>query len=81
MSFASSAREEIAQRSPTKECCVFRRQTKLEPEGHDGEPQLRILVKGVDIVVLEIHTDAEPQQLARVAEAVKGVSGETADLF
>ena len=48
---------------------------------HDGEPQFGILVKGVDIVVLKVHAHAAAQQLARVAQAVECISGETADLL
>ena len=49
--------------------------------GHDGEPQFGILVKGVDVVVLKVHAHAAAQQLARVAQTVECISGETADLL
>ena len=53
----------------------------LRDGGHDGEPQFGILVKGVDVVVLKVHAHAAAQQLARVAQAVERISGETADLL
>ena len=53
----------------------------LRDGGHDGEPQFGILVKGVDVVVLKVHAHAAAQQLARVAQAVECISGETADLL
>ena len=65
------------------EACAFGQLTHLIlcDRGHDGEPQFGVLVEGVDVVVLEVHAHAEPQQLARVAQTVKRVSGETADLL
>lgn len=65
------------------EVCAFGQLTHLIlcDRGHDGKPQFGVLVEGVDVVVLEVHAHAELQQLARVAQTVKRVSGETADLL
>ena len=49
--------------------------------GHNGEPQLRVLVQGVDVVVLEEDSHAVAQQLPGVADGVQGVSGEAGDLL
>ena len=49
--------------------------------GHNSESQLGILVKGVDVIVLKVHTDAAAQQFTRIAQAVECISGETADLL
>ena len=65
------------------EACAFGQLAHLVlcDGGHDGEPQFGILVKGVDVVVLKVHAHAAAQQLARVAQAVECISGETTDLL
>ena len=49
--------------------------------GHDGEAQLGVLVKSVDVVVLEEYADPGREKLARVADAVERVSRKSRDLF
>ena len=56
-------------------------QLVLRDAGHDGEAQLGVLVERVDVVVLEKNADACGKQLARVADAVECISGETGDLL
>ena len=56
-------------------------QLVLRDAGHDGEAQLGVLVERVDVVVLEENADACGKQLARVADAVECIAGETGDLL
>ena len=49
--------------------------------GHDREPQLRVLVQGVDVVVLEEYADAVIQQFACVLDGVQRVSGKAGNLL
>ena len=74
-----SEQNAVLLRSLESEACAFGQLTHLIlcDRGYDGEPQFGVLVEGVDVVVLEVHAHAEPQQLARVAQTVKRVSGET----
>ena len=53
----------------------------LSDAGHDGQPQLRVLVEGVDVVVLEEHAHPGGQQLPGVLDGVQGVSGKAGDLL
>ena len=53
----------------------------LRDGGHDGEPQLRIGVKGVDVVVHEDHANAVPPQFTGITHAVQRVSCKTGDLL
>ena len=48
---------------------------------HDGKPQLRVRLQGVDGVVHKQDTHAQPSQLPGVGNGVQDVSGETADLL
>mgnify|MGYP007129654750 CR=1 FL=1 len=49
--------------------------------GHDGQPQLGILIKGVDIVVLEENAYAAAKKLPCELNGVQCVAGETGDLL
>ena len=53
----------------------------LGDTGHDGQPQLAVLVEGVDVVVLEEHPHPGVEQFPRVEDGVQGVPGETGDLL
>ena len=53
----------------------------LRNTGHNGQPQLRIVIEGVDVVVLEKHPHAATQKLTGVLNGVQGVTGKTGDLF
>ena len=48
---------------------------------HDGQAQLRVLVQGVDVVVLEEHPHTGVQQLPGVLNGVQRVAGEPGDLL
>ena len=49
--------------------------------GHDGQPQLRVLVEGIDVVVLEKDADPVAQKLAGKLDGVQGIAGETGDFL
>ena len=53
----------------------------LGDSGHDGQAQFGVLVKGVDVVVLEEHPYSGAEQLPGVEDGVQGVSGETGDFL
>ena len=48
---------------------------------HDGQPQLGVLIEGVDIVVLEEHAHAVAKELPRELDRVQRVAGKTGDLL
>ena len=48
---------------------------------HDGQPQLGVLIEGVDIVVLEEHAHAVAKELPRELDGVQRVTGKTGDLL
>ena len=48
---------------------------------HDGQPQLGVLVEGVDVVVLEEHAHAVAKELPRELDRVQRVTGKTGDLL
>ena len=48
---------------------------------HDGQPQLGVLIEGVDIVVLEEHAHAVAKELPRELDGVQRVAGKTGDLL
>ncbi len=56
-------------------------QLVLGDGGHDGKPQLRILVQGVDIVILEEYANPAGQQLAGELNGIQSVSGEAGDFL
>jgi len=56
-------------------------QLLLSNRGHDGQPKLRILVEGVDVVVLKEYAYATTQKLTGVLNGIQGVAGETGDLL
>ena len=49
--------------------------------GHDGQPQLRVLIEGVDIVVLEEYAHAVTEKLPRELNGVQRVAGKAGDLL
>ena len=53
----------------------------LGDSGHDSQPQLAVLVEGVDVVVLEEYPYPSTEQLPGVEDGVQGVSGEASDLL
>ena len=53
----------------------------LRDGGHDGEPKLRIGIKGVDVVVHKDHANAVPPQFTGITHAVQRISCKTGDLL
>ena len=53
----------------------------LRDGGHDGEPQFRVRVEGVDVVVHEDHADAHCLELPGVTDAVQHIAGEAGDFL
>ena len=53
----------------------------LRDRGHDGQPQLGVLVKGVDIVVLEEYAHATAKKLPRKLDGVQCITCKTGDLL
>ncbi len=56
-------------------------QLVLGDAGHNGQPEFGILVKGVDIVVLEKHAHSGVQQLPGILDGVQCVAGKAGDLL
>ena len=53
----------------------------LGDAGHDGQPQLAVLIQGVDVVILEKHPYPGGQQSAGILDGIQGISGKTSDLL
>ena len=49
--------------------------------GHDGQTKLRVLVKGVDIIVLEKDTDSRIQELSGILDGVQRIASKTGDFL
>ena len=49
--------------------------------GHDGQPQLGVLIKGVDIVILEEYAHAAAEKLPGKLNGVQRIAGKTGDLL
>ena len=49
--------------------------------GHDREAKLRILIEGIDVIVLEEYADAHIQKLSCVLQRVESVTGKSGDLL
>ena len=56
-------------------------QLVLGDGGHDGKAQFRVLVQGVDIVVLEEYANPAGQQLTGELDGIQSVSGEAGDFL
>ena len=56
-------------------------QLVLGDGGHDGQPQFGVLVKGVDIVVLEEYAHATAKKLPRKLDGVQCITCKTGDLL
>ena len=48
---------------------------------HDGQAEFAVLVERVDVVVLKVDRYAVTEQLARILDAVEGVTSESGDLL
>ena len=49
--------------------------------GHDCKAKLRILIEGIDVIVLEEYADTHIQKLSCVLQRVESVTGESGDLL
>ena len=56
-------------------------QLVLRNGGHDGQAKFRVLVKGVDVVVLEKDADSRIQQLSGILDGVQRITGKTGDFL
>ena len=53
----------------------------LGDTGHDGQTKLGVLVKGVDVVILEEHPYTGGQELPGVPDGVQGITGKTGNFL
>ena len=49
--------------------------------GHDGQTKLGVLVKGIDVVVLEKDTDSRIQELSGILDRVQRIASKTGDFL
>ena len=49
--------------------------------GHDGQAKFRVLIKGIDVVVLEKNADSRIQQLSGILDGVQRIASKTGDFL